>query len=153
MDIRWVIDDHEDGRIVSLLLSNGHPMLYRELWMHDCVELNRQERTALYREQLEVVSDDPLAWTARPLPLRRSSGRWQTCIDVQEWSRWLEAQKDRIKNRREFAERFPGRAFDDGIEAADRRLAQLQTIGHGWIDLAEDVSAALDSELGEEVEK
>lgn len=147
MDPRWIITPHEDGSVETASVSGGKAILYRSLWVHDCLEVDPAAQVVTYREQGDIESDDPSTWPGTPLPLRRTDGGWQTQIEQEEWESWVREQEQVVEQLREFDRRFPGVSLTDRIGEAEKRLGLLRAIGHGWVNLAADVSVILEREL------
>jgi hypothetical protein len=144
LDSRWFVDGRQDGPVLSDCLPDGRPFLYRDMWVHDALELDPSTRTAVYRDQGHTESDDPRDWAASPVPLRRHSGRWQTLVEQTTWERWMQEHESSLASCKKYAEHYPSSLATDQVAGAIRRLEEIRSIGCGWTDLAEDVSAALD---------
>jgi hypothetical protein len=152
MDIRWFIDNHEDGKVEVEILPNGNPMLYRSMWVHDCVELDRKNRVATYREQLDTISDMPTDWQAEAVNLERIASRWHALVSQQERERWVHEQEGAVNGLADYAARFPGELATRQLEDGKARLQKVIALQPGWVPLASEVSRVLDEQFGDPVE-
>jgi len=151
MEPRWIVDVNSDGDVRVVRGSGNPPFLYRDTWIHNCLELDIKNRTAIYREQPRGASSDhPLDWPSTPFPLRRVSGKWQTYVEREDWGRWVAEQESSVQHAKKFVEKYPRTIAFDLVSEKAKALEAIRSVGFGWVDLATDVSEVLDEQLGSE---